>query len=220
MPVSLRKIEKRRVLVIAPHPDDEAIGCGGSLALHRKAGSSVRTIFVTIDRPLPSGEIVRVGEADRASKALGFDQQWLKIPDGSVSRHEPEVAEGIAKAIRETSPDVIFCPFPGDNHRDHQAAAASTAAAIAKADFGGDVWCYEVWAALWPNFFVDISSVVEEKRAAIECYRSQIEFTPYVEGVLGLNRYRGVKARTTYAEAFYVCSGRDFVNLCGMLNSF
>ncbi len=216
MPAKLRNIAKQRVLVIAPHPDDEVIAIGGCLALHQRAGSTVTTIYVTLDEPSPSGEIPREGEADRASKLLGFDYRFLRFPDGRVSLHEAALAGHIADAVRDLKPEVVFCPFPGDHHRDHQAVAASTAAAVKKSRFDGEVWCYEVWSNLWPNVVVDISSVVDDKRAAIDCYQSVV--MPYGEAVLGLNRFRGFKMHIPFGEALYVCRGEAFVDLCRTLN--
>ena len=83
--------------------------------------------------------------------------------------------------------------------------------------FGGEVWCYEVWSNLWPNVVVDISLVVDEKRAAINCYQSVVVHMPYEEAVLGLNRFRGFKMRIPFGEALYVCPGEAFVDLCRTL---
>ena len=67
MPVKLRAIEKQRVLVVAPHPDDEVIAIGGNLALHQRLGSEVLTLFVTLDAPLPMS-----AEKARPSASLAF----------------------------------------------------------------------------------------------------------------------------------------------------
>jgi len=95
MPVKLRAVEKQRVLVVAPHPDDEVIAVGGTLALDQRAGSEVLTLFVTLDAPAADGSIVRKGEAERAARLLGFEPRFLGFPDGSVSLHEPDVASAI-----------------------------------------------------------------------------------------------------------------------------
>src|SRR5437870_4562624 len=100
MPVKLRAVEKQRVLVVAPHPDDEAIAIGGNLALHQRAGSDVITLFVTLEPPAADGTIIRKGEAERAARLLGFDHRFLGFPDGSVSLHEAAVSRAIADAIR------------------------------------------------------------------------------------------------------------------------
>jgi LmbE family N-acetylglucosaminyl deacetylase len=215
MPIKLRAIEKQRVLVVAPHPDDEVIAVGGNLALHQRVGSDVLTLFVTLDAP--AADVGRKGEAERVANLLGFDHRFLAFPDGSVSLHEPAVAGAIADAIRSFRPEVIYCPFPGDHHRDHQATSACTGAAVAKTGYRGEVWCYELWSCLWPNTGVDISSVVEIKRRAINCYASQIAYVDYVEGALGLNRYRGLKLGVEYAEALFVSDPRTFIGVCRTL---
>lgn len=211
MPVKLRALEKRRVLMVAPHPDDEVIGAGGNLALHQRLGSEVLTLFVTLDTP------TRKGEAERAAALLGFDHRFLRFPDGSVSLHEPALTRAIASAINSFRPDVIYCPFPGDHHRDHQAASACTGAAVAETSYKGEVWSYEIWSCLWPNIGVDISSVADIKREAINCYASQTAYVDYAEGALGLNRYRGLKLGVGYSEAFFVSEPQTFIEACRML---
>jgi len=219
MPEKLRAVTKQRVLVVAPHPDDEVIAVGGTLALHQRARSDVLTLFVTLDAPAPDGSIVRKGEAERAGRLLGYQHRFLGFPDGSVSLHEPGVARAIADAIRSFRPDVVYCPFPGDHHRDHMSASACTGAAAAQAGYDGEICCYEVWSNLWPNVGVDISSVVEKKREAIGCYASQLAWLPYVDGALGLNRFRGLKLGVAYAEALFACQARAFIDVCRTLAS-
>ena len=177
-------------------------------------GSEVLTLFVTLDAP---GPIVRQEEAERVARLLGFDHRFLAFPDGSISLHEPALALAIADAIRSFRPEVIYCPFPGDHHRDHQATAAGTGVAVAETDYKGEVWCYELWSCLWPNIGVDISSVVDIKREAINCYTSQVAYVDYVEGALGLNRFRGLKLGVDYAEALFASDPRTFVGLCRTL---
>ena len=215
MPVKLRSIEKQRVLIVAPHPDDEVIAVGGNLALHQRLGSEMLTLFVTLDSP--AADVGRQSEAERVAQLLGFDHRFLGFPDGSVSLHEPAVARAIAEAIRQFRPEVIYCPFPGDHQRDHQATSACTGAAVADTDYRGEVWCYELWSCLWPNIGVDISTVVDVKREAINCYASQVAYVDYVEGALGLNRFRGLKLGVDYAEALFASDPRTFVGLCRTL---
>jgi len=218
MPVRLRTIQRQRVVVVAPHADDEAIAVGGTLALQRRVGGDVNTLFVTSDPVAADGRWVRKEEAEAASKVLGHRYRFLGFTDGQASRQEEAIATAIANAIRELRPDLVFCPFPGDHHRDHQAVCASTARAIASSGFSGEVWCYETWASLWPNVAVDISGVVDDKRRAIECYRSQTAYLPYADATLGLNRYRGLKVGVTHAEGLFVCAAPTFLDLSRTLS--
>jgi LmbE family N-acetylglucosaminyl deacetylase len=141
----------------------------------------------------------------------------LGFPDGSISLHEPALALAIAGAIRAFRPEVIYCPFPGDHHRDHQATSASTGAALTELGYKGEVLCYEVWSCLWPNIGEDISAVVDIKREAINCYASQVAYVNYVEGALGLNRFRGLKLGVDYAEGLFACDPRTFAEVCRTL---
>jgi len=215
MPAKLRTLEKRRVLVVAPHPDDEVIAVGGNLALHQRLGSEVLTLFVSHDPP-PDTHI-RMDEAKRVARLLGFEHRFLGFPTGKVSMHEPSIGRMIAEEIRSFHPEAIYCPFPGDHHRDHQSTSACTGAAIADTRYNGEVWCYELWSCLWPNTIVDISSVLDIKRKAINCYISQVEYVDYVEAALGLNRYRGLKPGVDHAEALFVSDPRTFLDLCRTL---
>jgi LmbE family N-acetylglucosaminyl deacetylase len=217
MPVRPRAIVKQRVLVIAPHPDDEVIAVGGSLALHQRAGSEMMTLYATMDEPAPDGSTVRRGEAERAARLLGFDPRFLGLPDGALSQHEATLTREIEQVIRSFRPEVIYCPFPADHHRDHMSASACTGAAVTRAGYSGDVCCYEVWTSLWPNAGVDITSVIDVKREAINCYASQVASLHYVEGALGLNRFRGLKLEVPYAEAFFACEPGTFHELCRTL---
>jgi N-acetylglucosamine malate deacetylase 1 len=219
MPMRLREVEHRRALVIAPHPDDEAIAVGGNLALHQRAGSDTLVLYVTLDQPGKDGTNVRKVEAERVARLLGFNYRFLGFPDGYVSLHEPSVANAIEVAIRTFRPDVIYCPFPGDHHRDHMSVSACTSAAATQSGYQGEVWCYEVWSNLWPNTGVDITTVVETKRRAIACYQSQLAYVPYDDGAIGLNRFRGLRLGVSYVEGLFVCPARTFVDLCRALST-
>lgn len=218
MPIEVRPITAKRVLVIAPHTDDEVIAAGGTLALHQQVKSDVLVGFVTSDvDTAAAGEPNCVEEARKVAELLGFECRFLGFSDGSLSWQERPVAERISELIREHRPDVIVCPFPADHHRDHQATAAATADAIRTADYSGEVWGYEVWQTLWPNIAVDVTSVIETKRKAINLYQSKVSGLHYADAAIGLNRYRGLRVERPYAEGFYACSGAEFQEIARQL---
>lgn len=224
MPVELRKVEKSRVMILAPHMDDEVIGAGGTLALHKQAGSDIGIVFTTNSAGMPSkpGEKsmteIRTAEARQVAERFGYEIiEILNHPDGSLSLFEDELTEDLLDIIADWKPDQIFVPFPGDHHRDHQATAAALAESIDALGWNGSVWCYEIWSTLWPNVEVDITSVVDAKRESISLYVSQLGGMNYVDSALGLNCYRGLKVRVPFAEAFHVAGAEDFVNLAATL---
>ena len=225
VPVTLRELEQDRVLVVAPHMDDEMIGAGGALALHHQLGSELGLVFtadcagVGPDPQKNEAEAkIRQAEAEVAAAYFDMDYQGtLGYPCGSLSLREKEMGKDLAKLIREWNPKTIFCPFPSDHHRDHQATAMGLANALKETGWKGEIWGYEIWSTIWPNTAVDITGVTEQKQESIECYPSQIKYMSYVDSALGLNRYRGLRVLKESAEAYYVCSAKEFQKICGHL---
>ncbi len=217
MPVTLREVEAAKVLVVAPHMDDELIGPGGTLVLHRDRGSNIHVVFCA--KGTDETDAVRRSEANQVAKRMGLEADFLGFADGSLSLSETELAETLASKLQTLRPDIVFCPFPSDHHRDHTACAMAVAQAIRTTRFGGEIWAFEVWSPLWPNTAVDISEVADEKRELIGLYASQTAGLHYVDGTLGLNRYRGLKVYVPYAEAFFVSHAREFCEVASMLNT-
>jgi LmbE family N-acetylglucosaminyl deacetylase len=226
MPVQRVPVRKGRILIIAPHMDDEVIGCGGALLLHRNLGSEVRVVFVSdsasgVADPAIAQKLreLRQGEMERVRAVLGFQSVDVQgFPDGSLVKHEDAIARRLADDIRAFQPDQIFCPFPVDGHADHQACALALGEAARSAGWQGQVMAYEVWSTLWPNVAIDISTVAEEKEALIRLYASQMEDRDYAAGILALNRYRGLQHRLSHAEAYHLCSAAEFRQLTHCLN--
>ena len=227
----LRRVEECRVLVLAPHMDDEVIGAGATLLQHVAAGSDVG-IFFTTDSSGSSNDPtkrnqereIRHAEAELAIEHLGARLIGVaEFSDGNLSHHEQALGKELADLIAETTPDQIFCPFASDMHRDHQATAAGLGNALRNLGnkWSGEIWGYEVWSTLWPNVAVDCSGPwLEKKASAIACYRSQIAHMNYIEAALGLNRYRGLRVRVEAAEAFFVADSAEWIRLSEMLARF
>ncbi len=226
MPVQLDAPVAGRILVIAPHMDDEVIACGGTLLLHKALGSAVRIVFVSDSssaiRDLVIAEkmrAIRRAEMQQVQAALGFGPALeLGFPDGSLVQHEPAIAARLVDALRAFGPTQVLCPFPVDGHADHQACALAFAAATGSAGWQGEVLGYEVWSPLGANLAIDIGSVADEKARLIRLYASQIGDRDYAAGVLGLNRYRGLQHRVAFAEAFHRCTPAQFRQLTACLD--
>ena len=201
------------VLVIAPHPDDEAIGCGGTICLHRRSGDSVRAVFLTSGErgiagvPSQTAQATREAEAQEAGKVLGLDGMvFFRLPDLAVAERIESGARKLQTMLDSRPPDFIYLPHPDDNHPDHQAVLPLVRAALASRTERSlpELRLYEVWSPMsvydWAE---DISPFIRQKLRAIRCYRSQLQDFRYDWGVQGLNRYRGCfAARCRYAEVF------------------
>jgi LmbE family N-acetylglucosaminyl deacetylase len=200
------------VLVIAPHPDDESIGCGGTIASHIAAGDRVEVVFLSSGelglKQLPRDEAWRVREAEahKAADALGIANiQFLRFPDWFVGDNIQEAGVALRPIVQAGRPDLIYVPHALEWHPDHKASLPVLAAAYTQSALTTPaIRTYEVWTPLAEYDHVeDINRFMELKLAAIRCYASQIVDLPYDRAIEGLNRYRGeMAARCAYAEVF------------------
>jgi len=200
------------ILVIAPHPDDETIGCGGALCLHAAKGDRVAVVFLT------SGELglnnlaprkawkIRESEAKAAAKHLGIAHlEFLRLPDWAVGEHLKKGAHLLQPILKREVPEIVYLPHPRDWHPDHQAALPLFRAAMRGARLPTvELRAYEVWTPFEAfDDVVDISRVMRRKLRALRAHRSQLGECDYERAVLGLSQYRGALAgKCTYAEVF------------------
>jgi LmbE family N-acetylglucosaminyl deacetylase len=202
------------VLILAPHPDDEAIGCGGAICLHRRGGDPVRVAFLTSGERGLAGlskeavHSIREAEARTAAKVLGIEHiEFLRLPDLGLEEVIVEAARRLRLVLEAWRPDLIYLPHPEESHPDHAAVLPIVRTALigftARPE-PPELRGYEVWSPLpRPGWVEDVSAVMTRKLRAIRCYQSQVELFRYDRAVRGLNQYRGVMAAgSPYAEAF------------------
>jgi LmbE family N-acetylglucosaminyl deacetylase len=190
-----------RILVISPHPDDESIGCGGTLRHHTLQGDSVQVLFLTSGEAGGHGRSaeetarVREEEAYVAAGILGISQiEFWHEPDGklSVTQH---LVDRLCAKLEHWQPATIYVTHDREMLADHRAAARLVKRALSgrsNFDHKPRVLMFEVWTPLQQmNQIVDISPYVDDKVAAIRSYRSQCEAMRFDEAAIALNRYRG-----------------------------
>jgi LmbE family N-acetylglucosaminyl deacetylase len=224
LPVELVDAGDARTLVLAPHMDDEVIGPGGTVLAAVAGGAEVGVVVVSDGREGlsgPEGEAHtarRTEESRAAAELMGTDLvDVLGHPDGALCRVEPAIATDLERLLARWAPRRVMVPFPTDHHRDHQATAAAFARAVEAGGWDGEVWGYEAWSTLWPNVSVDISDRVDDKRAALRCFGSQVGALGYVDATIGLNAFRGLRVGVAHAEAFHRSSASAHVRLCDRL---
>ena len=229
----------RRIVVLAPHMDDEVFGCGGALARAGAAGSTVHVVFLTDgSRGYDPSRVADLSESDlsefrrtltetrkaearRAGAILGFAEPvFLDLPDGHAA-DGPGAAERLAHAIRYLAPDTVFLPFPADPHPDHLAANRLFVDIVAESGIRHSVpcWAYEVWTPLVANTFVDVTDVMARKQEAMAMYRSQNLDVDYPRAISSLNTYRSLAAGLSrgYVEAYFVETVAEY---CSMFKRF
>lgn len=203
-------------LVVAPHPDDETFGCGGTIAIVTTSGTPVDVVYLTrgengydlarvaTDQEKESLAAIRQQEARKACEVLGVrNVTFLSGIDGGVPEC-PQLDQELARIIAVGQYQRIFCPWPHDAHRDHQAAYQVVDRAIQATRVRPTLWLYEIWSPMQSaNMFVPIDITMDRKRAAMREHHSQVEALPYIDAFEGLASYRALFCPPSrYAEAF------------------
>jgi LmbE family N-acetylglucosaminyl deacetylase len=201
-----------RALFLAPHPDDEALGCGGTILRLNAAGAASRVVFLTDGERLygdPSRDVAekRRMEGLKSSELLGCGGPiFLGFPDGGLAHCIKEISERLSGIVAAMKPDIVFAPSPIDYHHDH--IAASRIAQELLRNLGSfKLAFYEVYSTLRFTHLVEITDVAEKKKEAILNYRTSLYGKPdlYVNAALGLNAHRAVFVQKEgYYEAFHV----------------
>ena len=191
MILDLLKIEEgERIVVVAPHPDDESLGAGGVLLIHPGQAD----VYVVSDGSLgdPSVDpeamtMQRRSEFERAMEiARPASFHWLGFPDAHLSEH-PECADAIDFARYSKA----FLPWTESLHPDHRALARFCLERICQQGADCEAYLYEMQAPFrCPTHFIDITCVVGRKRELAGCYGSTLALYPQDEVTLALNKFR------------------------------
>lgn len=210
--MALELIEYRNYkkwIFFVPHPDDEALGCGGLIALLTKAQVSIHVVLVT-NGEAAGGDIEilrekRAAEFYESMKVLGVSSfECWNMPDGKLGS-VVSLKEKIFDIIIERKPDIIVSPWFEDEHSDHRAIGLLSREITKK--LKTDVLFFEVWGAFKPTHLVDITNVIQVKIAAIKAHLTGISYGNYLNGFIGLSAYRSIYlpyavTGASYAEAF------------------
>jgi LmbE family N-acetylglucosaminyl deacetylase len=221
-------VRARRALVLAPHYDDEVLGCGGLLAQLARGGAEVRVLFISDG----SGGVEEVGdragyarrrreESTAALAALGVAAaEHLGLPDGQLTHRLDEIAAALRHWLAELGPDLVLVPSPLEATADHQAAFAALFGLLSPLRPGDplhaaladtQVLLYEVNHPGNPDLLVDVTAELPLLEQAMAAYASQQERHDYLGAALGLRRFRALSLPPTItaAEAYTRLSMAD-----------
>ena len=216
---------KKRVLVVAPHPDDETLGVGGTIAKYSAQGDEVFVLMVSGHLPpIFSRKAYEetVSEAYSAFNVLGVKKsEFLEIPATMIGDQPLHEVNGrISKVVNDFNPHIVLCPYP-DRHIDHRLVFDSVMVATRPVGVGKDIEIVAAYETLsethWnaphiepnftPNWVVDISDHISKKLNALECYKSQISEFPgprSIEAVEALAKFRGTQAGFGFGEGLHI----------------
>jgi LmbE family N-acetylglucosaminyl deacetylase len=223
-------IARGPVVVFAPHPDDEVIGCGGALAFHAERGDAVHVLQMTGgERGDPRGiegqplVATRLAESRAAAAILGVRETVaLGFPDGRLAPDEAVVAR-LVDEVRRIAPVAAYAPSPLECHPDHLATCVAAAAALARHDAAVRLFLFEVNHPTLASFLLDVTPWIGKKREALAQFKSQLRYTDVVGKSLA-----GAYARTVnvdlpavqYAEAFLELAPARVADFCAELAAF
>lgn len=225
------------VLVLAPHMDDEVVGCGGTLLKHLQSGALVKVLYLTDGRKgnpalyaqqIPerklkeleeSVAVTRKAEAQAAAKVIGIEHLiFFDEPDAGL-RPTPQVVARLERMLLEERPDVIYVPSPLDSHCDHWATNLILHAALERVSRSAQwpvlIRGYEVWTPLPVNRLVNISDCIETKMDCLGKFASQTRHINYVRVISSLNAYRSMyfQKGEGYAEAYLETTPKEYSTL-------
>ena len=192
---SQQRVGRGRVLVFAPHPDDEVLGCCGAIIQHIEDGDPVRVVVLT-DGGFSLGEDQtsyierRKQESLAAATYLGYeDVQFWGMPDRGLIANS-ELIERVGDEMDRMEAEWVYAPSWWEIHPDHTATSEAVTQAASKRPGLLKLVLYEVGVPLQPNLLIDITNVVERKKKAISMFQSQLEIQEYDRHVLSLNVFR------------------------------
>jgi len=205
---------KNRVLVISVHPDDETLGCGGTLLKYKQAGDEVFCVFVTEGNQEQALLIPKLQHLYSFDKVFSLKFPEITLEDISLSKIIPKLSD----VIREIHPSIVFLPNRSDPHSDHRRAFDACQACIKtfRYPYIRKVLMCEVQSetdfspalpenVFIPNVFIDISEVIDRKMTILEVFASELlnyPATRSLDSIKAHHRYRGSQANCEYAEAF------------------
>lgn len=211
------------MLVLAPHQDDEAIGCGGAMALQAAAGKPVAVVILqdgaaehqALGLSRQQLTDIRNEESRRAAAVIGMEAPVCLNYASLVESHQEAVAQ-VRALITARKVDAVFAPFLLDNHPDHRSTNEILADALREVPWPVRVFGYEVWGLVIPNVLVVIDEVIDRKLEMLRCFTYANRAVDYVHTTQGLNMYRSRLLGAgicKFAECFFEMPNDEFMSL-------
>ena len=208
-----------RILVFAPHNDDEVLGVGGTIAKYSKQGGEVFVCEVTSSSNSELCNLIKA-EAAQAHRILGVRETiFLDLPVVALKQvPAAELNKKILDVVEKIKPEIVFIPHRGDIHTDHHEVSRSTMVALRphlnpqlKTIYAYETLSETEWDipssenAFIPNVWSDISDTIDIKLEAMKCYKSQLKEYPHprsLDAIIALSKVRGSTICVHSAEAF------------------
>lgn len=215
-----------KILFIAPHPDDETLGCGGTILKHKAAGEEIYWLIVTnisVEEGFKAAKVKeRQEEIKKVAKEYGFERVFkLDLPAIKLDViPKSHIVKTVSNIINEVEPNIVYIPYRNDVHSDHKITfdAVISSTKTFRCPSINKILMYEVISETEftpalpnnifnPNCFSDISEYLSKKISIMQIYKGEMGKHPFprsVENLRALATFRGATAGVKYAEAFNV----------------
>jgi len=216
-PVEMAGPRAGRLLVVAPHPDDEMIGPGGTVIRAIDAGAAVTVLYLTRGEG-GRGE-TRRREAETVARRIGYATADLSVAEGALD-DRPEIVARFAEVARAVRPEAILLPFLLDDHPEHRVASRIFMRAWGTGTLPPcEVWAYQVYTTLVPNVIVDTTASTPRKAEAIRLWKESAMLSrDWAHYALGRDAYTARFLERPpgpwFAEGFVVLPAADYAALC------
>jgi len=218
VPIEMDKPDAGRVLVIAPHPDDDVFGPGGTLIKCVRSGCKVHTVYLTdVGKDEVHSQIIR-NEVAEAEKIIGSRSHFIGMDLNKILLRDDDRVSSVSKIIEEVDPEALFITFLLDDHDDHRRANELLLTIAPQLSVRPkEVWAYQIYSTVIPNVVVNITDVVDDKARAIRLFRSVSGERDWAHYILGMNatNCRYIASRSPiYVETFFVTPWQEYLELC------
>ena len=211
---------KNRILVVAVHPDDETLGCGGTLLKHKSKKDEINWLICTTIDKQKNNHQMREKEINKVSKLYGFNSVHnLRLKTMRVDEYSMSILiEKISKVINTVKPNIIYLPFKSDVHSDHRSIfeASYSCTKSFRYPFIKKIYMMETLSeteyapslkedSFIPNTFVDISAYMNKKIKLMQIYKNEFGNHPFPrseKNIRALGTLRGATCGYEYAESF------------------
>ena len=220
-------LKNKKILIVSSHPDDEAICSGGLIMKAKKEKAKVFVLYMATgsSRQFTNGETLEIDRLKEAEKASFYGGFRYKVAFKGVSTKvdmipQKELIEAIENVVEDFKPEIVVIPYRNSYAQDHRAVAEASVSALrpmpGHIHYQPKISLEIEEATRWPvasnpNFYVDISDVMEEKISLYKCHTTQLVEDPHPRSFENLRRLaglRGAEIGVKYAEAYNLLRGQ------------
>ena len=222
-PVQLEAPDAKKIVVIAPHQDDDIYGAGGTILKAIDSGAKVHVVYLTQPNNEQQARLVYKETEEVCSKSETIPH-FLKQKTGQIPLNDFKLNANLLRIIQDVQPGIVFIPFLMDDHDDHRRVNELLYSILKnERTINFEIWAYQIYSSIIPNVVVDITEHSQRKKEIIKIWKSVSGQRDWAHYILGMNaaNSRWISSKTPiYVEAFFVVPVKEYLELCGLYFQF